>query len=327
MRWTVERAVSAFLEHLKVAGFSPRTVKSYGYELGSFARNFGRKRPVESVTLTALRRWLASFKEPESSSQSVRISAVRSWERWLARRGIVTKCPAEELDTPKERRSLPRVPSVEQAKAIVEAPDARTLEGALARAVLETLYGSGLRVSELCALNVYQLDLDDGSALVLGKGNKERLVPLGRYAIRALRTWLKFRRAQPELQQSALFVQARTGRRLRPPSVRRITRRYGRAAGVERLRPHELRHACATHMLEHGADLRAIQDLLGHAHLSTTERYTHLAVEHMLAVYRAAHPYAQLTAPRVSAARRREAQRLAPRPRAKRTARSERPPR
>jgi integrase/recombinase XerC len=217
--------------------------------------------------------------------------------RWLRRRGHVTTCPADELATPKVRRGLPTLLSVDAAKQVVETPG-DTAHGLRDRALLELLYGSGLRVSELCGLDITDLDLPGGTARVLGKGRKERVVPLGRPCIAALVKWLAARPGVVHPRRGtqdpkALFLSAR-GARLYVRMVQKLVQRYGGAgAGRADLHPHALRHTCATHMLDGGADLRAIQEMLGHASLSTTQRYTHVSMEHLMRVYDAAHPLAR----------------------------------
>jgi integrase/recombinase XerC len=222
--------------------------------------------------------------------------------------------PAEQLASPKVRRELPTFLSADDAASVVEAPDAgnvidrpagseaeRVRRDAVAlrdRALLELLYGGGLRVAEACGLDVGQLSLDEGSARVLGKGKKERIVPLGRKAIEALSAWLAARGAlhHPRtrfVDPHAVFLSTR-GRRLNSRAVQLLVRRYGiLAVGRTDLHPHALRHTCATHLLDGGADLRVIQEMLGHASLSTTQRYTHVSVAHLLKVYDAAHPLAK----------------------------------
>jgi integrase/recombinase XerC len=218
--------------------------------------------------------------------------------RWLRRRGHIAACPADQLATPKVKRGLPTLLSVDAAKEVVEAPhgDGPTVERD--RAMLELLYGSGLRVSELCGLDLTAVDLAGATARVLGKGSKERTVPLGAPCVKALSSWLQVRSqmAHPKtgaIDPRALFLTAR-GARMYSREINRLVSRYGaEGAGRADLHPHALRHTCATHMLDGGADLRAIQELLGHASLSTTQRYAHVSMEHLLRVYDAAHPLAR----------------------------------
>jgi integrase/recombinase XerC len=302
---TLDESIAAFVRHLEgERRASPHTVIDYGRdvaELAAFARDRGSaaSSDVREVDVYLLRGWLAVLaRRLAPSSISRKIAAVRTWMRWLRRRGVITTCPADELATPKVRRGLPAHLSVDAAKEVVEAPSAETPVGIRDRAILELLYGSGLRASELCGLDLETVNLREGSARVLGKGNKERMVPLGRRAIEAVVQWLGVRAGfvhpRHKTQDSrALFLTVR-GARLYPRSLGKLVHVHGAAgAGRADLHPHALRHTCATHMLDGGADLRAIQEMLGHASLSTTQRYAHVSMEHLMRVYDAAHPLAR----------------------------------
>ncbi|MEO8874813.1 MAG: tyrosine-type recombinase/integrase, partial [Polyangiaceae bacterium] len=207
------------------------------------------------------------------------------------------KNPASEIASPKVRRPLPTFLSVDAAKEVVETPELATAIGKRDRAILELLYGSGLRVSELAGISLSDMDLDSASARVRGKGNKERIVPLGGKCVDAIRSYLteRFTFVHPKrgtLDASALFVTTR-GSRIGVRAIQTLVQQYGAlGAGRADLHPHALRHTCATHLLDGGADLRAIQELLGHASLSTTQRYTHVSTEHLMKVYDSAHPLA-----------------------------------
>ena len=217
--------------------------------------------------------------------------------RWLRRKGIVDRSPADELATPKVRRPLPTLLSVDSAQEVMEHSD-DTRMGRRDRAILELLYGSGLRVSELIGLSLVDVDLAARTVTVVGKGDKERMAPLGSKCVAALEAYLAVRPTlvHPKLQTQdakAMFLSPK-GVRLGRRDINRIVQTHGTlGAGRGDLHPHALRHTCATHMLDGGADLRAIQELLGHAKLSTTQRYTHLSVEQLLRVYDAAHPLAR----------------------------------
>ncbi len=302
---TLDCAIAAFARHLEAERrASPRTVRAYGDDLAGLAAFVAERQPeasadVARIDVYLLRGWLGVLARKHAPSSIARkVAAVRTWMRWLRRRGILDRCPAEELATPKVRRGLPTLLSVDAAKEVVEAPRDDSPGGARDRAVLELLYGSGLRVSELCALDLDSVDLDGATARVLGKGDKERVVPLGRASVRALRRWLEVRPRMVHPRSGAqdpraLFLTVR-GARVYVRGVRALVHTYGASgAGRADLHPHALRHTCATHMLDGGADLRAIQELLGHASLSTTQRYTHVSMEHLLRVYDAAHPLAR----------------------------------
>jgi integrase/recombinase XerC len=279
-------------------------VTEYGRDiegLARFARERGSKAAddVRAIDVYLLRAWLAVLARRHApSSISRKVAATRTWMRWLRRRGHVKTCPADELATPKVRRGLPTLLSVDAAKEVVETPQSDTPAGVRDRAILELLYGSGLRVSELCGLDLDAVDLRGATARVLGKGRKERVVPLGGLCVEALQRWLAVR---PEMvhpkrrtqDPRAVFLTT-FGARLYPRAAHKLVRAHGAAgAGRADLHPHALRHTCATHMLDGGADLRAIQEMLGHASLSTTQRYAHVSMEHLMRVYDAAHPLAR----------------------------------
>lgn len=301
----------AFVTHLESEKHaSPNTVEAYGRDLDSLLA-FVSERGAEGqgaprLDVYVLRAWLGELaRRCKPSSVARKIASARAFCRWMKQRGYSDVNPAAELAIPKVRRELPTRLSAEDAALVVEAPDpdntgARRAEEAVAlrdRALLELLYAGGLRVSEACGLTLADLSLAERTVRVMGKGRKERVVPIGRKAEDALRAWLAVRAELAHaktryLDPSAVFVSTR-GRELGPRAAQLIVRRYG-LAGVGRadLHPHALRHTCATHLLDGGADLRAIQEMLGHASLSTTQRYTHVSVAHLLATYDAAHPLA-----------------------------------
>jgi integrase/recombinase XerD len=234
--------------------------------------------------------------EPYRTSSVVRaLSSVRSFHRFLVREGLAEHDPTAAVVRPKTPRGLPRPITVEDVGRLLAAPAPSTPEGVRDRAVLETLYGAGVRVSELVGLDVDDVDLDDGSVRVLGKGAKERDVPLGRYAREAIAAYLTA--ARPTFatarSRSALFLNRRGGR-LSRQTCWTIIRRYAGLAGLEkRITPHTLRHSFATHLLEGGADVRVVQELLGHASVATTQVYTLVTEEHLREVYFSAHPRAR----------------------------------
>jgi integrase/recombinase XerC len=302
---TIDESLAAFLRHLSgERRASPRTVTEYGRDiegLAAFARERGSKAAddVRAVDVYLLRSWLATLARRHApSSISRKVAATRTWMRWLRRRGHVTTCPADELATPKVRRGLPTLLSVDAAKEVVEVPANETPAGVRDRAILELLYGSGLRVSELCGLDLDAIDLAGATARVLGKGSKERVVPLGRACVEALQRWILVRprmlHPRRKTQDPRPVFLTTFGARVYPRAVHKLVRAHGAAgAGRADLHPHALRHTCATHMLDGGADLRSIQEMLGHASLSTTQRYAHVSMEHLMRVYDAAHPLAR----------------------------------
>jgi integrase/recombinase XerC len=301
----LDESIAAFARYLESERrASPHTLAAYLGDLTTFS-SFARDRQspavedVCAVDVYLLRGWLGVLARTLAPGSVARkVAAARSWMRWLRRRGHIRVSPADELATPKTRRPLPTLLSVDAAREVVEAPAAHTPRAARDRAILELLYGSGVRVSELCGLDVDAVDLPGASARVRGKGNKERVVPLGGKCIAAIREWLaqRPRMVHPKTDtqdQRALFLAVR-GARMGRRTVQSIVQSYGASgAGRADLHPHALRHTCATHMLDGGADLRAIQEMLGHASLSTTQRYTHVSVERLMRVYDAAHPLAR----------------------------------
>jgi integrase/recombinase XerC len=283
---------------------APATVRTYMRDLRALEAYCTRelaRTDAGALTTRELRAFLASNEDAREPATVIRkVSALRAFYRFLARRGMVAKNPALDLKTPKLRRKLPKFLAVEQAGETMETPTAvgTTALHLRDRAMLEVLYGAGLRVSELCGLDLDRVDTRAGTARVLGKGQKERVVPLGRMALDALAAYLEVRHQLHDAStlrqdERALFLGAR-GERLGVRQVQKLVKRYGMlATGTATLHPHALRHSCATHLLDAGADLRSIQELLGHASLSTTQRYTHVSMDQLQAVYAKAHPLAR----------------------------------
>jgi integrase/recombinase XerC len=301
------RLIARFRDHLAhERRVSAHTVLAYGRDLDELA-SFVRARRAEGARLEdldklLLRSWLGELARRLSSpSLGRKLSSVRAFFAWLERESLTRENPAALLKSPKLRRKLPKFLSADQAGEVVEAPlsaPGSETERLRDSAMLELLYGSGLRVSELVGLDVDHVALERQEVRVLGKGKKERLVPLGSKARAALDTYLERR---PELrhprtgrQEARPLFLGRHGTRLGVRRVQTLVQRYGAlGAGRGDLHPHALRHSCATHLLEGGADLRAIQELLGHTSLATTQRYTHVSLEQLVAVYDRAHPMAK----------------------------------
>jgi integrase/recombinase XerC len=236
-----------------------------------------------------LRRYLAELhKINQRTSIARKLSTLRTFFRYLVREGFLTCNPAEGLSTPKVSSYLPKTLSVDEAHALMERGYGSTLLDLRDRAIVELLYSSGLRVSELTGLDVGALDLREQLVRVLGKGRKERIVPVGRKAYEALVTYLEAR-GMPDAEDP-LFVNARGGRLTTRSVQRNLKFRLIKAGLIKDISPHALRHSFATHLLDGGADLRAIQELLGHASLSTTQKYTQVSVDQLMAVYDKAHP-------------------------------------
>ncbi len=277
-------------------GLSPRTQEAYQRDLQRFAEYAAAKGVAAPPDITAriLREYVYHLKDLGLSPASIRrnVSAVRTYFRFLTGDGIVVRDPSERLETPKRWRTLPDVLTVDEVKQLLAAP---TLDDALVfrdRALLELAYGAGLRVSEWISLGVRDLLLEDGLVRVFGKGSKERLVPIGRSAIGAAAIYL--RELRPRLEKGegkgALFLNAR-GRPLTRMGAWKILRGHVERAGIAKhVSPHTLRHSFATHLLEGGADLRAVQEMLGHVDIATTQIYTHVDREYLRQVHRSFHP-------------------------------------
>jgi integrase/recombinase XerC len=299
--------IARFLEHLAAERrAAQRTAETYGRDLWALHRFASEQRmtlDARALDLLALRRFLATFVGKNGAATIARkIAALRAFYRDLVRKGVLEDNPAASLRLPKISKPLPKFLSVAVAAEVVETPDReRPLDDALAardRAMLELLYAAGVRVSELCGLDLDRVDLGARLARVLGKGSKERLVPFGEPCLHALERYLglRSRLCHPRTgahHATALFL-GRHGTRLTVRQVQHLVRRYGvLGAGRPDLHPHAMRHTCATHLLDAGADLRGIQELLGHESLSTTQRYTHVSVDRLLEIYARAHPLAR----------------------------------
>lgn len=301
-------AITCFVVHLETERRASRhTVEAYKSDLDQLAAFVHERRPgagLGDLDVLLLRGWLGRLARTHAPASVARkIAAARALLRFFQRRGDIDKNPADELALPKVRRPLPTFLNVDAAAEVVTTPDDDNVEGLRDRALLETLYGAGLRVSELTGLDRADVDLGAGegamgSVRVIGKGDKERMVPLGSAAVAALRSYLARRDElrHPKtraIDPRALFL-SRRGTRLGVRCVQALVHRYGAlGAGRADLHPHALRHTFATHLLDGGADLRAIQKLLGHASLSTTQRYTHVSIDHLVKVYDSAHPMAK----------------------------------
>ncbi len=298
--------IDQYLVHLEHEKRSPvRTRETYGRtlrELRAFVLEKRLSADAARLTHVALRAFLASLAENDNGNATVarKLATLRSFYRFLMRRGVVDASPMVRLRTPKVVRPLPRFLTVDEAFRVVTAPgEDPQHEAALKlrdQLILELLYGGGLRVSELGGLKLGEVDRSAQRVRVMGKGRKERIVPFGAPCATALDAWLEVRpvlvaRGTGEVE-SALLIGAR-GTKLTVRQIQNVVRRYGAlGAGRSDLHPHALRHTCATHLLDAGADLRAIQELLGHASLQTTQRYTHVTVDRLMAVYDKAHPLA-----------------------------------
>jgi integrase/recombinase XerC len=295
---TVDKAAADFIRHLRERNASPHTIKAYSRDLSLFAAYSG-SRGWKLIDHIAVRGFLSQLYEKGLSKTSVAraLAAVRSLYRWLAREGVVEQNPAKLVATPKLPKKLPRVPTIEEMNFVIDGP----MPEAAAfperdRIMLELLYGCGIRNSELTGINLDDIRLSAEAILIRGKGKKERYVPFGDSVKTALATYLPERQkvlAERGKHAIALLINRRGGR-LTTRSVGRIIKKIAVAKGLSpHVHPHTLRHAFGTHMLEEGADLRAIQELLGHERLATTQRYTQLSMKHVLQVYDQTHPRAK----------------------------------
>lgn len=293
----LREAIVQFQADLRRRNVSPHTERNYAIDLEQFREYFNRgdEAAVDTFDTLLLREWLGDLYKQKLSAVTMRrkLAALRSFFTFLHRNGHVKLNPAKLMRTPKAPKALPKVPTEEQTNALIDQVAEDKLERPLVKrdlAVFELLYGCGLRVSELVGLELPDIDLTERWLRVRGKGRKERQVPFGTKAAEALRTYLAIRQAKPGDQ--ILFLNQR-GRRLSEQSVRYIVKLYATTlAGDSALHPHSFRHAFATHLLSDGADLRAIQELLGHSQLSTTQKYTQVSLTDLMAVYDKAHPKA-----------------------------------
>jgi len=302
--------IEKFLQHLRVErNASEHTVRSYAADLHQF-RDFlqsgglhlDEKRgdvAVEKIDHLSIRAYLSHlYRSHKKSSLARKMAAQRSFFRYLVEEGQLSQSPAEIVATPKQEKSLPKFLSVDEVFSLLETPGKDTVWGARDRAILETLYSCGIRVSELVGLSDGGVDFSLGVLRVYGKGRKERIVPIGEKALAALQKYLPQRdqilgRLDRKGRGFPLFINRRGGR-LTSRSVARILHKHLLNSGLMRtVSPHALRHSFATHLLDAGADLRAIQELLGHVSLSTTQRYTHVSVDKLMEVYDRAHPRAK----------------------------------
>jgi integrase/recombinase XerC len=299
----MEEALAEFLRHLALEkNSSAHTIKSYREDLVQAVEFFRTRladQRIEPAQLTTrlLRAYLAWLHEQGYAKTTIarRLAAVRSWARFLCRQGTLTANPADGLRGPRQDKQLPHFLSEAQLSQLLEAPPADAPLGVRDRAILETLYSAGLRVSELTGLSLGDVDLDSGLATVRGKGKRERLAMLGPQALAALRQWLDCRETavRPRAAAAEAVFLNKNGGRLTSRSVGRLLEKYLAQCGLDpRTSPHTLRHSFATHLLDRGADIRSVQELLGHRSLGTTQIYTHVTTQRLRDSYHKAHPRA-----------------------------------
>lgn len=291
-----------FLRHLALErNASEHTIKSYREDLSQTIEYFqkemglGPKVGIDALRPRSLRSWLAWLHEKGYSRSTIarRLAAVRSWCRFLRRQGLLEQDPAAGLRGPRKDRPLPHFLPADGIRKMLDLPSGDTPLSRRDRALLETAYSAGVRVAELVGLNLEDLDLEEGSATVRGKGRRERLVFLGPPALEAIQTWMEDRKALAKPKAGDALFLNKNGTRLTTRSVGRILARYLGPAGLDpQASPHSLRHSFATHLLNEGADIRGVQELLGHKSLATTQIYTHLSTARLRDHYRKAHPRA-----------------------------------
>ena len=293
-----DQALSLFDGHLKAQNRSEHTLLAYHNDITQFIDFTARELGIESENLTVdqvdiyiVRSFLGELTDQgmERKSMARKLSSLRAFFKFLCREGVLQKNPVQRIATPKLGRKLPQFLFLEQVEKLLQTPDCTTLLGVRDQMILELLYGSGLRVSELAGLNRKDVDFESSLLRVRGKGSKERIVPLTKYALDAIQAYLLMR----EDQERALLLNYQ-GSRLSTRSIRRVLDKLALEAGLpQHLHPHMLRHSFATHLLDGGADLRSVQELLGHAKLSSTQIYTHLTRERLREVYEQSHPRAK----------------------------------
>ena len=281
-------------------GYSRHTIVNYRRDLLEFADEAGTETDIGSLDTPIIRNYIYSLNiKNKSSSVARKLSTLRTFFKFMEQENVIRHNPMRSIPMPKQEQHIPVFLSVDEVFALLESPGSE--EKVRDSAILELLYSTGMRVSELVACNLASLDFDSEMVRVKGKGNRERIVPIGEQAIKGLRAYfgereelLRSRLQQgKKIDKAAVFLNSR-GTRLTARSVERLIAEYGRKAGIDKpVTPHVLRHSFATHLLEMGADMRSVQELLGHASLSTTQKYTHLDMVHLMKVYDRAHPKAR----------------------------------
>jgi len=290
----MQRYIDKFITYLKVEkNASPHTVTNYVIDLKAFGVFLGEK-DIGGIDHIALRKFLAEMRARNYSKRTIarKLASLRSFFRFLYREGLIKTNPITAISTPKLDKKLPVVLDVSRIAKLIQSPPDNTLAGLRDRAIMETLYSTGMRVSELVGLDQDDIDFISEVVKVLGKGSKERLIPIGRPAVDAIRRYIDGLSGSCVKDKDAVFLN-NSGRRLTDRSVRRVIDKYIRLSSIaEHISPHSMRHSFATHLLDRGADLRSVQELLGHMNLSTTQIYTHVTMERLKSVYDKAHPRA-----------------------------------
>jgi len=290
----MDRYIDKFMTYLKIEkNYSNNTLVNYSADLKDFSI-FISDKDIQKIDYLDLRRYLAALRSKEHSRKTIarKLACLRSFFKFLYKEGYIKSNPAIGFSTPKIEKRLPIFLDVTEMTKLLEAPPSDSIAGLRDKAILETLYSTGIRVSELIGLNVDDIDFISGVIKVVGKGKKERICPIGDKAIRAIRTYLEKRGLSGIKGKTPVFLN-KAGRRLSDRGVRRIVDKYIHIASLrEDISPHTLRHSFATHLLDRGADLRSVQELLGHMNLATTQIYTHVTTQRLKSVYDKTHPRA-----------------------------------
>lgn len=294
----IERLILDFLNHIKIQkGYSQNTVRAYARDLRDFFdflrshEGFHEKDTINDITIHNLRSYIGSLYKTHKKTSIVRkLSAIRSFFNFLEKRGVTNKNPAWNMSSPKPEKHLPRYLNVDEVFKLLDVKTENGWRFLRNTAILELLYSCGIRAGELRNLNIEDLDIDERIIRVKGKGEKERIVPIGTHAFNAINNYLDSIKNIIREPKGPLIINAK-GKRLSTRSIRRIVKKYAIRSGLSwDISPHSLRHSFATHLLEGGADLRAVQELLGHSNISTTQKYTYLTLDRLMAVYDKSHP-------------------------------------
>ncbi|NOY68695.1 MAG: tyrosine recombinase XerC [Deltaproteobacteria bacterium] len=309
----ITHLIDSFVDYLSVEkGYSSNTCRAYTRDLQDFLSYFAANRAlvdpaaegeadtdaadVEAISVLVIRSYLGFLYKQKLTRTTIsrKLSSIRSLFNYLEKYGVISTNPAASVLTPKQEKTIPVYLTVDDVFRLIESVPVDTVSGKRNRAIIETLYSTGVRVSELVGMDVEDIDFSGRMIRVMGKGAKERIVPVGRYAIESIRTYRdalgEIKKPPPDIWKGPLFLNL-FGSRLTDRSVGRIINEAARAANLATpISPHALRHTFATHLLDAGLDLRVVQELLGHSQLSTTQKYTHVSIDHLMAAYDGAHP-------------------------------------
>lgn len=290
----MKRYIEKFVNYLKVEKNSAaHTITNYSKDLKVF-EEFLSGKDLKAIDHLVLRKYLAEMRAKNYSKRTIarKLASLRTFFKFLYRENLIKTNPIAAVMTPKLDKKLPVVLDVEKVGRLISSPDVDSVSGSRDKAIFETLYSTGIRVSELVGLDLDDIDFISGVIKVMGKGSKERIVPIGEAALGAIRAYIKKKAVLPKDNDRAVFLN-KYGSRLTDRGVRRIVDKYIRSCSIDqKISPHSLRHSFATHLLDRGADLRSVQELLGHMNLSTTQIYTHVTTERLKSVYDKTHPRA-----------------------------------